>query len=127
MLNLEDNKLGDTSIVMVLNAISQQSGTTLRKLNISKNYLSEKCAQPICQMLQDAQLDELYLHWNQFKAPQGQMIFQALTELDSLRVLDFSCNALGSGGDCSVQVGDYIRKTVYMQHLDLSNNYFDLP
>jgi len=60
---LEGNKLGDTAIALILNAL--ENNKTLSVLNISKNFLSDKSAERLASILKDGYcLRELYLHWN---------------------------------------------------------------
>eukprot|EP00825_Cyclidium_porcatum_P051720 TRINITY_DN95_c0_g5_i1.p1 TRINITY_DN95_c0_g5~~TRINITY_DN95_c0_g5_i1.p1 ORF type:complete len:602 (+),score=103.14 TRINITY_DN95_c0_g5_i1:192-1997(+) len=122
-LNLEANKLGDyQSIIILESAIKNR---TLKYLNLSRNYMSDKCADFIKNLLEiPNQLCELYLHWNNFKAGSGKIIFQGLLENDTLRVLDISNNNLGSGGQCADQIVEFLLKNQELRHLDLSYNNF---
>ena len=45
ILNLEDNKLGDTSVGLILDALV--TNKTLKILNLSKNYLTDKSGEKL--------------------------------------------------------------------------------
>lgn len=62
VLSLEENKLGDNAALTILNSLAQNKH--LRKLNLSKNYLSDKVLENISNIINDTMLEELYLHWN---------------------------------------------------------------
>ncbi|KAL4466565.1 hypothetical protein ABPG72_010616 [Tetrahymena utriculariae] len=125
ILNLEGNKLGDAAVSLILNSLNNNK--ILMILNLSKNYLTDKSAEKLGSLLDtDYYLKELYLHWNQIKAPGGAFIFTSLTDNESLKVLDMSCNSMGSGGSCVEEVCNFLVKNVEMRHLDISNNYFNI-
>ena len=61
-LNIEDNKLGDRNIIQLLNSLV--TNKTVRKLNLSKNFISDFSAEPLRNMLKgNEDIQELYLHW----------------------------------------------------------------
>ncbi|EGR29347.1 leucine rich repeat protein [Ichthyophthirius multifiliis] len=123
VLNLENNKLGDISVGLILDAL--QTNKSLKKMNLSKNYLTDKSGEKLASILQNEYLQELYLHWNQIKANGGALVFAALFSNEELKVLDFSCNSLGLGGSCVEQICAFLGKNIELKHLDLSNNYFN--
>lgn len=49
MLNLEDNRLGDKNILELIKAISENS--SLKNLNLSKNYLTNEVCDSLKKML----------------------------------------------------------------------------
>ena len=123
-LNLEDNKLGDKISIKLFESL--QNNTTLKKLNMSKNFLSDAIADSIKALFQkNFYIQELYLHWNLFKTPGGIKIFQGILENESLMVLDFSWNAIGSGTPSVVkEIVEFLKTNDKVIHLDLSNNNF---
>jgi Ran GTPase-activating protein (RanGAP) involved in mRNA processing and transport len=94
-LNLEDNKLGDYAILKLLEGISRNK--SLRILNLSKNYISDRVCGELKNILDSNEIYELYLHWNLIKAQGGKDIFEGLKSNESLKVLDLSYNSLGKG------------------------------
>ena len=94
-LNLEDNKLGDYAILKLLEGISRNK--SLRILNLSKNYITDRVCGELKNILDSNEIEELYLHWNLIKAQGGKDIFEGLKSNESLKVLDLSYNSLGKG------------------------------
>ena len=67
-LNLENNKLGDSNIKIILNSMVYQN-KSIRILNISNNFLTEQVADGLKEVMsRNLYLNELYLHWNNLKA-----------------------------------------------------------
>lgn len=94
-LVLEGNKLGDSNLKIILNSLLE-GNRSLKRLNLSKNYITNISASNIKQLLKKtSSLEELYLHWNQIQAQGGEQIFEGLATNDTLFVLDFSWNSLG--------------------------------
>lgn len=126
-LNLEDNKLGDRAVRFICDGLI--SNHFLKRLNLSRNYLTNLSGEPLKSVLKNSYLSELYLHWNQIKGSGAQRIFQGLMDNDSIQVLDLSWNSLG-GSNPSVAplISEVLqsRNTDRLAHLDLSNNYFTL-
>lgn len=103
------------------------ANATLKKLNISKNFLTNDIARDLAAIIQTRDLEELYLHWNQIKGDGALAIVDALLENDSLNVLDLSWNAFGQGNPHVVpKLCDYLVKNKSLVHLDLSSNFFTL-
>ncbi|EGR31140.1 leucine rich repeat protein [Ichthyophthirius multifiliis] len=126
VLNLEDNKLGDKAINMILQSVLNNINNSLITLNISKNYISDKCTNSIVNVIEGSlSLREFYLHWNLLKGISGQLIFQTLSLNHSLKVLDLSCNSLGLGLSFSLEICTFFTNNKDLRHLDLSNNYID--
>lgn len=101
----------------------------LKRLNLSRNYLTNLSGEPLKSVLKNSYLSELYLHWNQIKAAGGTKIFQGLMDNDFVQVLDLSWNSLGGGNPSIAPVISELlqsKNTDRLAHLDLSNNYFTL-
>ena len=74
-MNLEDNKLGDSSTIILLQVL--QSNRSLKRLNLSKNLLTNKISEAMKELIQkNTYLQEIYLHWNQIKSKGGNDIFE---------------------------------------------------
>jgi Ran GTPase-activating protein (RanGAP) involved in mRNA processing and transport len=69
-------------------------------------------------------LQELYLHWNQLRAPTGAVLFSILKDNDTLKVLDVSNNSFGIGGSCIAELCDFLKQNKEVVHFDLSSNSF---
>ncbi|KAL4456118.1 hypothetical protein ABPG74_014079 [Tetrahymena malaccensis] len=126
VLNLEDNKLGDYAIIILLKGIMQNK--SLKILNLSKNYITDKVCTDLKNILEQNELYELYLHWNLIKAQGGQMIFEGMKSNEYLKVFDISYNTLGKSvnkNTCAPQICEFITNNQELRHLDLSNNYFN--
>jgi hypothetical protein len=94
-------------------------------LNFSKNFVTDKAIKSIAAILDGSyRVEEVYLHWNQIKAPGGQILFKTLLDNENLRVLDLSSNSLGMSGSCVSDLSDFIIRNKDLRHLDLSSNYF---
>ena len=108
-----------------------KNNTTLKVLNLSKNYLTEDIAKSLTHVLERSVVTELYLHWNLLKAPFGKLIFANLLENERLAVLDLSNNSLGIGPgdeeceDCIKEMNNFFETNRYLVHLDLSSNHFN--
>lgn len=122
-MNLEGNKLGDYALMSLLEAL--ESNTTLKKLNISKNFISDIGAEKIGRMLDyNNTLEELYVRWNLIKGAGGIAILNGLNHCQSLKVLDLSWNSLGMHQSGFAKAfAEYIRSNQSLVHLDMSNNY----
>lgn len=123
-LNLEDNKLGDKISLKLFEAL--QNNSTLRKLNMSRNFLTDAVADSIKTLFQkNFFLQEFYVHWNLFKTPGGIKIFKGILENESLMVFDFSWNSIGNGTPSVVpEILELFQNNEKIIHLDLSNNNF---
>lgn len=123
-LNLEDNKLGDKISIKLFDAL--QNNSSLKKLNMSRNFLSDAIADSVKKFFQkNSYIQELYLHWNLFKTPGGIKIFKGVLENESLMVLDFSWNSIGSGTpSVASDIVELFKINDKLMHLDLSNNNF---
>lgn len=85
----------DQSIENLL--LNMKNNHTLKKLNLSKNKLTDASCFKIRDLLKgNDYLQELYLHWNHIKTKGGVFIFEGLVLNDSLKVLDLSWNSLGN-------------------------------
>lgn len=63
----------------------------LKKVNLSNNSITCKSARKLKEVLIDNyELDELYLHWNQIKGPGGVDLAAGLLLNENLKVLDLS-------------------------------------
>lgn len=124
---MEDNKLGDYAILTLLQGV--ENNKSLRVLNLSKNFISDRVCGSLQSILDSNELKELYLHWNLIRGVGGAQIFAGLKSNDQLKVLDLSYNILGKGEQkkinaCVPGVCDFIKTNVELVHLDLSNNNF---
>lgn len=101
---------------------------SLRRLNLSRNYLTNQCCDSLKNILQkNPYLQELYLYWNNIKSQGGQKLFQGLLENEAILVFDISWNSIGGGNPSIVPViAETLQKNDKIIHLDLSNNYFTL-
>ncbi len=125
-LNLEDNRLGDKSVKVICEGLI--TNFSLRRLNLSKNYLTSFIGDSIKNVLtKNPYLQELYLFWNQIKGIGAQKIFQGLLENETITVFDMSWNSLGSNNpSIAPNIVEVLQKNEKIVHLDLSNNYFSL-
>jgi Ran GTPase-activating protein (RanGAP) involved in mRNA processing and transport len=121
-LNLEGNKLGDSAIKPLLDAIA--GNNTIKKLNISKNFLSFASAATIARMLtENGSIEEFYMRWNQMNGAGGAAIIKGIQATNKMRVLDISWNAFGAHVSTFAQTfADYIYTNETLVHLDISNN-----
>ena len=122
-MNLEGNKLSDTALKPLLNALS--SNNTIKKLNLSKNYLTNNNTEAIGKMLENnTAIDELYLKWNQINGTGGSTIFKGLIAGNSkIKVLDMSWNSFGLySSSFSKTFAEFIISNDSLLHLDLSHN-----
>jgi len=124
-VNLEGNKLGDSAVGQLCDAII--TNFSLRKLNLGKNFLSDKVTEKVSRMLElNSSLEELYLQWNQIKSQGGTNLVNGLQQAPKLRVLDLSWNSLGqNGSQFAKSFAAYIAGNTTLIHLDLSNNYIN--
>ena len=73
-MNLENNKLGDNNIKILLNSLDE-SNLSVKILNLSRNYISDSSGESLKEFLKRNQyVTELYLYWNIIKAS-GVFIF----------------------------------------------------
>lgn len=123
-LNLENNKLGDKISLKLFESL--QTNTTLRKLNMSKNFLTDFVADSIKALFQKNYfIQEIYLHWNMIKTQGGIKIFKGILENESLMVFDMSWNSIGNGTPSVVpEILELFKINDKIIHLDLSNNNF---
>jgi len=101
----------------------------LKKLNLSENNLTAKCAESLKICLQsNIALYELNLSWNSFNSEAGANIFSGMNDNYVLKVLDLSYNNLGkrkSKFSESLQAL-LMKNETGLLHLDLSYNQIDL-
>lgn len=121
-LNLEGNKLGDSSIMMLCDGMV--SNRTLKKLNLSRNYLTNMCTEKLAMLLEyNTSIKELFLYWNQIQGPGGNNILKGLASNTTLKVLDLAWNSLGlSNSGFSTNFSEFIGSHNDLVVLDLSNN-----
>lgn len=124
-MNLEANKLGDKAVKIICEGLIPNY--SLRKLNLSKNYLTSYIGESIKTfLLKNSYLRELYLFWNQIKGVGAQKIFQGLLENETITVFDISWNSLGGNNpSLAPYIVEVLQKNEKITHLDLSNNYFN--
>ena len=125
-LNLRKNKISDSGASLIL--FSVMLNKNLRKLNLSENHLTIKCAESFKICLQsNVSLYELYLCWNDFNSEAGINIFNGMNDNYTLKVLDLSYNLLGKGKTkLSETLNSFlIKNETGLIHLDLSNNHFE--
>ena len=76
-LNLDGNKLSDIALKPLINALSTSS--TIKKLNLSKNCLTNQSTEGIAKMLENNNgIEEFYLKWNQINGVGGSIILKGL-------------------------------------------------
>jgi hypothetical protein len=73
-LNLEENELRDRGASKLLDSLSYNA--TLKSLNLSKNILSDEISESMVNLLEKGYVEELYLHWNNFKGGFGNKFFK---------------------------------------------------
>jgi hypothetical protein len=125
-LNLESNRLGDKAVKLLCEAVV--SNTSLRKLNLSGNYITSSSCEAIKDILLNQRyLAELYLHWNQIKPDGGQLVLDGLLENQTIRVFDFAWNTLGGDVPGIIEkLTQIIKEKTNIVHMDLSCNNFSL-
>jgi Ran GTPase-activating protein (RanGAP) involved in mRNA processing and transport len=70
-------------------------------LNISRNRVSnESCLELKDYLVENTELNEIYLQWNQIDSRGGKFIGEALMKNYKLKVIDLSFNSLGLKGSC---------------------------
>ena len=111
------------TVGLLCDAIAYNS--SLRRLNIGKNFLSDNVTEKVSKMLElNTSLEELYLQWNQIKSGGGINLVNGLKSASKLKVLDLSWNSLGQNGSQFAKAfAAYIGANTTLVHLDLSNNY----
>ena len=79
-----------------------KDGSSIYKLNISKNRLSSEIGPLLRNYLATTHdLAELYLHWNNLGVIGGRAVAEGLMENIYLKVLDISYNSIGTGNNNS--------------------------
>jgi Ran GTPase-activating protein (RanGAP) involved in mRNA processing and transport len=116
--------LGNKLVIELCGSIKQNK--TLTKLNLSKNYItSTACSALSVMLLDNTNIKELYLYWNQIKGEGGNLIFQALLTNSELKVLDMAYNSLGIQTPCATSLAELLKANVELRHVDFSFNYFN--
>jgi Leucine Rich repeat len=122
-LNLESNEIGDNATILLLNVISEN--LYLKKLNLSKNNISNKSCNALMKFLArpSVTLIELYLHYNKIQGDGAKSILKGLLTNSTLRVLDFSWNTIGhQDQDLGKAFQAFFLKNTTMIHCDFSYN-----
>ncbi|CAD8150190.1 unnamed protein product [Paramecium pentaurelia] len=125
ILNLEDNKLRDGSIMTILKTLQQSK--TIKVIKFSKNYITDISMDQFGNLLKTSNsLQEVYLHYNQIRNQGGTVFFRALLKNQYMKVLDFSFNKLGQQKECVQMISEVLGKPhSELSHLDLSYNNFN--
>jgi len=94
-LNLEGNNIGDVGAIELFGSL--KTNTYLKKLNLSKNKLTNACTPALSEMLmKNDTLEELYLYMNVIQSEGAITLFNGLKKNNSIRVLDLSWNTIGA-------------------------------
>lgn len=84
----------DNAGAVLISALTDYS--SLRVLNMNKNFLGNKSALEIKEYLsKDDNLEELYLGWNEFGDKAAKLIFESMQKHEYLKVFDYSWNIIG--------------------------------
>jgi hypothetical protein len=121
-LNLEANNIGDQAAIEIFQTI--QKNVYLKKLNLSKNNLTNLCTKALaeCITINDT-LEELYLHYNKIQGDGAVILFKGLLKNAYLKVLDLSWNSLGANEKgLNTAFYDLFSKNNILVHCDFSYN-----
>jgi len=125
LLNLEGNRFGNNSAKELLDTMIYNR--SLEILNISRNGITDFCADSIRIMLEkNVKIKEFYMQYNMVKQQGAILIFQGLLKNSDLRVLDMSQNKLGNNEESTSLLCKILRTNKSLVHVDLSFNYFTL-
>jgi len=131
-LYLNNCKLRDEEIILLLNAVKDFQNTKIKKLYFNENQITSKGALGISEVLLDKhlKLKEVSLKWNKIDSVGGNAIALALETNTELKILDLSWNIVGKpnsltkivSGDIGRAWGSAMMKNSTLVHLDLSFN-----
>ena len=123
-LNLEGNKLGDHSVILICAALENNS--KLSKLNLARNFLTNLCTTQLSATLQSNQtLTELYLYWNKIQGQGANNILKGIQNNTTLKVLDLAWNSIGlHSAGFAKNFAEFIAANTSLVLVDLSNNNF---
>lgn len=94
-LNIEGNSVGDNFVIKLALAIEERP--MLQSLNIAKNYITNKGAIAVSNLIKDdtIPLSSLFLKWNYIKAKGAAAICDAIKVNTKLKTLEMSFNPIG--------------------------------
>jgi hypothetical protein len=124
-LSLESTSLTSEEIVEVCEAL--QSNTTIKRLNLARNNISDHAAQALGKFLsQSKSIRYLDLHWNKIRGKGAMSLLAGINRNKSLRSLDISWNSMGRDSNFSVaeKLASTLASNTTLKHLDVSYNYF---
>ena len=76
-------------------------------------------------LIENQQLDELYLHWNKITGSGGAAIAEGILTNQNLKVLDLSWNSLGNSEKCLRAFSKvFVKERLQIIHWDISFNKF---
>ena len=92
---MEANNIRDQAAIEIFQSIKKN--IYLKKLNLSKNNLTNVCTRALAECLSENDtLEELYLHYNKIQGDGAATFLNALLKNAYLKVLDLSWNSLGA-------------------------------
>ena len=99
-LDLEQNKMGDTNVVDLAEALLESG--RIEFLNLSKNKITNKGAKAVAKLVHYSEsLRLLLLHYNRITGPGAVEIANAVAKSQALQIFDISYNAITSSGSSS--------------------------
>lgn len=126
ILELENIHMTERDLSQLIRSVSENK--TITKLVLAKNNIGEGCGSALKDLLKyNNTVKYLDLHWNVLGKGGFSEFCEGLTDNESLRHLDLSWNSLGRGLSLlnSKSLSKCLSHQQALQHLDLSNNYFN--
>lgn len=102
------------------------NNSTLQHINLNNNKITDSSAISISNLLKQTQrLIELYIGFNHFTANGGLQIWKSMYKNTSIKILDMSHNAIASL-ECAQAIAKAVSRPYNeLLHLDLSYNKFN--
>ncbi|OMJ87125.1 hypothetical protein SteCoe_11198 [Stentor coeruleus] len=126
VLELEKTHLSDKALESLCRLLIDNK--ILVRLSLAKNNIGEGCAKPLKELIiSNNTLKYLDLHWNQLGKEGAIDFFEGLGQNKSLKHLDLSWNSLGRSNNFATAkaLGQALNSQKFLQHVDLSHNYFN--
>ena len=100
-LNLAQNGINDNQIETLCIGLESIPNTSLTKLNLSKNQITDSGIKHIAWLFDKcdgiSNIAELYLGWNKISGPGAASVAQIMRQNPKLKVMDLCWNGLGQG------------------------------
>ena len=126
ILELENIHMSERDICTLCRVLTENK--TVTKLVLAKNNIGEGCGSSLRDLLKyNSTIKYLDLHWN-ILGKGGFIDFcEGLSQNDSLKHLDLSWNSLGRSQSLlnAKSLSKVLSTQHFLQHLDLSSNYFN--